>query len=290
MPFWIPGVPNPVLSPLSMSFRPLLSTSVVMYIRSDGNDGNSGFVNSASGAKATWTNAYTTMVGFDFNNQTVTFSNGNGASYSTGINMTQAWVGGGSIVYDLGGGTLTTSNAFKVDGFCLPSTITVQNGTLTGGFGIQHSAIGKVQVGTGMTFGPCTSRHIQATVPGANIEINFISYNISGGALSHMFAVDGGRIVCPGVNATFLASATFATTATEAFAAAKQGGMILAGAGTYAVGAFAVVGRRFSSQLNGYIDAVGGTLGTGSLTAYFPGDVAGVGTNQGASPFGLYNG
>lgn len=274
----------------STTSRPLLLADRTYFVRSDGSNSNNGLTNSSTGAFLTWDAAATALLAIDFNGFNVTVQNGNGATYTAAIILTQAWVGGGTITYDLGGGAISTTGiAFKLDGFCMPAQITVQSGTLGGGFAISHSALGKLQLGAGLTFSTCTDRHLQATAVGANIELTFVSYNISGGAKSHYFAVDGGRIICGGCTATFLSNAVFGTTITEAFAASKANGLIIGGGGTYVVGAFTVVGRRFSAQIGGSIDPNGGQLATTSFSAYFPGDVPGVGTNMGTSPYGFYN-
>ncbi len=274
MPFWIPGVPNPVFSPAALPFRPTLSTSTLIYVRTDGNDNNSGFANSASGAKATWNNAYTTAAAFDFNNHTVTLFNGNSGSYPVGLGMFTPWIGGGSLVVDLNGGAisaLSTSSPNKaiLSQMSIPTSVTVQNGTLASQLnsGLQNSGLGNLQLGTGINFGTCGEYAMEAAVSGAQISASGAIYTSNGtGGSGHVAALFGGTVFLVGSTATFSANATYSV----GFAVGLALGLMIPSFATFTTGAFTITGKRFSITENAVIE----TGGTNSAT-FFPGNAAG---------------
>ncbi len=263
--------------------REKLTANRTYYVRSDGNNSNSGLSNSASGAFLTWAAAVSAMLAIDFNGFTVTVTNGDGATYTNGISITSAWAGGGTIVFDINGGTLNVaSNCLSLSGFSMPGQVTIQNGTLLGGNAISLNAIGAVQLGTGIIFGACTGQHMFAQVAGATIAATGVAYTISGGAVNHMNSVDGAIIRVPLVTGTVSTSVTFSST----FAFANEGGIIQAGLGTYVLGAFTVTGQRYNVTNNAIINT--SVAGVSGGTTYFPGTANGSGTNSGTTPFGLY--
>jgi hypothetical protein len=269
--------------------REVLTASRTYFVRSDGSDSNTGLVNSAGGAFLTWAKAVAIIANaLDFAGNTVTVTNGNGASYATGINLNVGFIAGGIVIFDLGGGAITSGTAFNIgNGVTLPGPVTIQNGTLSGANGIAHAGVGQLILGSGMTFGACSGRHVQATSPGAYISFGFASYSISGGASNHLFAADQGRIDALATAVTLTGNIVISD-ATNGFAFAERMGQIITGTPVtnyVTLGGHTVTGRRYNSTLGGVID----TATAGANTTYFPGTVAGTGTNSGTTPFGLYN-
>lgn len=273
--------------------REYLTAARTYYVRSDGNDSTcTGRANAAAAsapacAFLTYAKAIsviTTLI--DFGGQTVTITNGNAATFTTGIFMDTAWSGGGKLIIDLGGGTFNTAGlAIWFDKFSFPSTITIQStggtGTLMGGGGITNAAEGTVVIGNGLNFGLTTNAHIQATKPGSYIEgTNGTTINVSGGAHNHLLVYSAARIDMGAVNVVFTANSAF-TNFVETF----EGGVIGSGAGTFTCavgcstvgGTATVTGTRFAAASNSLIWVFGGSA------TYFPGNAAGT-----QSQFGVY--
>lgn len=174
--------------------REILQAARTYYVRTDGNDANTGLANSAGGAKLTLAGAYAAVLQVDLNGYTVTIQQGTAGALTAGLSITNSMTGGSNLLVDLGGGTLTVAG-----GPCIfastPIGITVGNGTLsTTGSGHCISASGagaKIALGSSLTFGACALGHVYAN-NGGYISAGFGSYTISGGALWHYIAqVDG---------------------------------------------------------------------------------------------------
>lgn len=274
MPFWIPGIPNPVSSPLSLPFRPVLSTSTFFYVRSDGNDGNDGRTNSAAGAKATWNNAYTTAASFDFNNQTVTLFNGNGGNYTTGLGMFSPWTGAGSLVVDLNGGAISASSTGIppkgiISQMVIPTKITVQNGTVaaSGSNGIENSGPGVLAIGANINFGTCAGFAMSCQNSGAQILATVAQYTSNGtGGVGHIFCGYQASVFMVAATAIFSASPTYS----QAFIVAQSISDVECAAATFSIGTFVVTGQRFIVQANSVINTGGASSAT-----FFPGTAAG---------------
>ncbi|MES1154983.1 MAG: DUF2793 domain-containing protein, partial [Pseudorhodoplanes sp.] len=260
--------------------REVLAANRTYYVRSDGSDSNNGLSNTSGGAFATIQHAYDVIVStLDLGGKTVTIQCNN-ATFTAGLLISQPWTGGGAIILDLGGGTLSTTSASCVrNNAPLPGLFTVQNGTLTtttSGHGIFNNGVGAIQVGNSVTFGAVAQTHMQAT--GTGVSINVLNNTtISGGAQAHYSAQNFGLIT--DANHTITISASISITNF----AATSGGSLQAFGNTYSLGGNTVTGARFSSSANGVIFTNGGGAN------YFPGSSAGSGTNPGTSPFGLYN-
>ena len=185
-------------------------------------------------------------------------------------------VGGGGLIFDAGGGTVTGNvnggAAILVEmtsAAALGSTFfKFQNGTITcsgGSNGLQIGG-GLGQTGTGVTFGSCTSG---VQIFADSVAARFLpaaNYTISGGANFHYVAIGGGLI---DVNNSGL---TITLTGTPAFAfcfAEANYGYVLG----YATYSGAATGSRHCTFLNGIIDT--NTGGSCTTSTHFPGSVAG---------------
>ncbi len=262
------------------AMRELLTADRTYYVRTDGSDSNTGLVNSAGGAFLTIQHAFDVVAAtLDFGSHVVTIQVGTG-TYTTGLHVGVTWVGGGTLTVH--GDTVTPSNVFlntSADAFKIDSIVA---GVITiGGFKLAVSAgqainlatAGIVYVDAAMEFGTCSGYHMTANAPGGQL-IPFGAYTISGNANIHQGASN---------DAVFINLSTVTVSGTPAFATAfaiaSLGGVLDASSSSYSGSA---TGTRFIVDDNGVIYTGGGGAN------FFPGSVAGSGTNSGVSPYGLY--
>lgn len=251
----------------SLAVREKLIADRTYYVRADGNDGNTGLVDSAGGAFLTVQKAVNTVCSIDFATFQVTIQVRNGTY--TGVITLGNWVGANipiiqgdlttpsNIVLTASSNDLITSNAktaWLIMGVKLTTTgagrhaLRAENGSL-------------IQFGN-VEFGACTGNHLYAVGGGMFDAVS--GYTISGGASIHAAASSGGRIRC---------SVAITLTGTPAFSSA----FVDSGIGSIArfdsaTFAGAATGQRYNVSLNGVIISNGGA---------FPGSVAGVSATGG---------
>lgn len=271
------------VSPAASVARPLVTVDTTYFVRTDGNDSNTGLTNSAGGAFLTWAKALAVIASLDFNAHTITITNGNGGTYTAGIQLFQPWSGGGALVIDLGGGTVssTTTKAFLLtiaipqsSANTQPGSVTIKNGTLTStvSTALENAGSGVVFIGTGLTIGGFTSFGFEATNPGAVVDLtNAGTINVStvasGGAL--LGALGGGVIYHNACTFNFTGNQTYST----GTAFAQLGGFIFGSGNTFTLNAHTITGPAFTVDAS--IIDVGGNL------SYYPGTAAGVTINGG---------
>lgn len=251
-------------------FRDKLSAARTYYVRTDGNDSNTGLVNSAAGAFLTIQHAYDIICGIDTNGFDVTISIGAGTfSSAYGINAAASWGGGGRLLIDGAGMASTTVNATN-DAFLFQTTLSAfllindLKITTTNGIGLYHIGSGVMRFGR-IDFGATGSYQIYAATPTAFIWAND-GYTISGGTSFHLLA-QYGSIQANGLTMTFTGTPAFA----NAFALATRGGKIGIDANTFSPSTGAFTGSRYSIDSGGLI-----YTGTGNVN-YLPGSAAGSG-------------
>lgn len=260
--------------------RQALTSSRTYFWRSDGNDACDGLTNAAnsSGSCAFLTAAHALTIitsTLDFAGHTVTLQNGNGATYTSEIFINNAWVGGGQLIVDLGGGGISAGLGFKafLAFITQPGNITVQNGTLaTTGFScLQNAGLGTLIVGPNLTFGNCNEYQLEATSQGAFIAANANPFTIAAGSGGGMAgARSGGQIFLTGSTINFTGDVTYSS----GFVHADDTGVISAGGNTFNLNGHAVTGQKFSVTQGGVIDTLSSGVG------YFPGSLPGyTGTN-----------
>jgi hypothetical protein len=270
--------------------RVKLTAPRTYFWRSDGNDSFcTGLTNAAyvSGsfpqncALLTTAVALSFIATLDFNGNAVTLTNGNGATYTTGIVVNKPWIGGGNLTIDLGGGAIneSTTKAFLLTanlsltgtGLSVPG-VSIQNGTLSSSaFScIQNAGIGTLNIGTGITLGACAQYGFEALGSGAIIGLTGANYTVTGGGLGHVASRNGGSIYL--VATTVNCSGTIAYS--EGFAVSKDSGILLSGSGTFP-GCGVVTGPHYLVTNNGLVDAADAT-GT-----YFPGNASGTTSDSG---------
>lgn len=240
--------------------REPLTANRTYFVRTDGNNSNSGLVNNAGGAFLTIARAFTAVAGLDLGIYDVTIQLGNGTHSGGGV-VTADWVGSGSVtirgnaanpasVVVSGTATLFDLTAGRLD----VANFTV---TTTTGSAFLLSGGAFLTLGAGMRFGSVGYAHVQCT-SGARV-LSRSAYTIFGGGQHHIAIFDGGFVD--------VGSNTVTLTGTPAFSASyalvvrlgllRMVNTIFTGAAT---------GKRHDVQTNSIATTFGLT---------FPGDVAG---------------
>jgi hypothetical protein len=248
--------------------REVLSGARTYFVRTDGNDANTGLVNSAGGAFLTPQHAYDTIAGkLDLGGNTATIQIGDG-TYAAGINASGPWTGGGSVA--VLGNLATPANVLFNSGdllavnCALPGILTLRGVKGAGRRVINHNGSGQVQYSS-IDCGVCTGPHFVTQSPGAYIQATG-SYTISGGAAAHW------RTFFPSVIEAANNIITITLTGTPAFSAAFADGSNL---GIIYVDTSQVTmsGAATGKRYNGVQLALINTNGGGAN--YFPGNAAG---------------
>jgi len=243
-----------------------LTANRTYYVRTDGNDSNTGLTNTSGGAFLTLAKAASKIADIDRKTYSITIQVGAG-TYSGGFSLTGRGVGAGAI--HVVGDTTTPSNVvisttnqhcfssdasdFYVRGFKVETT--------TNGDGLKATNGGRIQINGPMEYGQCAGNHQTALSRG--IIYNFgQNQTISGGAAYHHY-VDGFGFINEQLS-TVTWSGTPAFTAQFARA---DFGLIICNGNNY--GTPTATGQRYYAQYNGIIQ----TYGSGA--SYLPGTVAG---------------
>lgn len=264
-----------------VSDREILTADRTYYVRTDGNDSNTGLANTTGGAFLTIQKAVDTVANtLDIRNYNVTIQLGDGTYETTGVITLKNLIGTGSVHITGNEGTpsnvlinLTTVVAttpvikasdiqtiYTLSGFKIAST---KYGILA-----SHGAHIKLY---NLNFGACTGQiHMKAEWGGA-IEITG-DYAISGAAYYHYSSVEAGVIVYDGTAMTVTITGT---PAFNYFANASINSILYV---PYITWSGSTTGARYSVNFNSVI----GTNAAGAN--YFPGDSAGSAANG-----GIYN-
>lgn len=257
--------------------REFLSKDRDYFVRSDAAENCDGRANVAqkkwwwsSCAFKHWNEAIEVVTALDFGNHDVRVINGDGATYNEGIEIKSPWVGGGRLIFDLGGGGLAPEKyiAFSVR-VAIPTLIIIQNGTISsGGTGIAHSGSGLLRFGEGLTIGKAAGYQAIASAPGARISAVGMPFNVAGGGRSGLVAADGGQFNANHAKITCLGDVTYAG---EAFAYAERPGSILTLGRTKFEGCENMKGRKYFGLGLALIDVLEG--GEDFLPGDRPGDL-----------------
>ncbi|HXO70779.1 MAG TPA: DUF2793 domain-containing protein [Bradyrhizobium sp.] len=255
----------------NLGVREQLAANRTYFVRTDGSDGNNGLANSSGGAFLTLQKAIDTVAALDLSiyNATIQVADG---SYTGTATVTGPWVGSGSVT--LQGNTTTPANVVITTAVAGAAALTVQSGgrLSVAGFKLVSSGTGAtaglkssgsaISVTGAMDFG-AANRQMQAALGGSITFGAGITYNISAGAVTHIFCSSSGNVV--------IGSCTITTTGTVAFSGAFVTSSFLGGVfidGNNFAGASAT-GSRYSITANGVV------FTAGAATTYLPGNAAG---------------
>ena len=249
--------------PVSGGPREVLTANRTYYVRTDGNDSNSGLANNAGGAFLTLQKAINVVFGaIDLGGYNVVIQVADG-TYTSGISIAAPAVGAGTV-------TVQGNNA-------VPANVVVNT-----------TSADAVYVAKGAAL-QINDMKLLTTMGGACLDadqgglISFQNIRFGAAATDHVLARDGGHIVatgdytivgaaahhwnaqCGGTIRVVQRSVTLATTPafSAAFAYAGLAGVLSAYSNTYSG---AATGTRYLAEQNGVIF---------SLSATFPGNAAG---------------
>lgn len=246
-----------------IGIREVLSANRTYFVRTDGNDGNTGLANDAAGAFLTIQAAVNAALSIDNRTFTVTISVQSG-TYTGAVAIGAPMIGSGALSIQGTSATISTTSAscFSVTGGAIVTISGFTLQTTTSGNCIQAISAGQVTLGANMVFGACagTAHIVAQSYSYITADVN---YSITGSAARHLYA-DSATIFC-GSSRTITITGTPAFA--NSFAVAQAVAYILTIGNTYsgAVG----TGARYTVQLNAIIN----TFGSGA--SYFPGSTAG---------------
>lgn len=247
--------------------RELLTGATTFYVRTDGNDSNTGLANTSGAAFLTIQGAYDAISSrYDFAGKAVTVQIVDG-TYSGSLAVASAWVGGGSLTFQGNNATpanvnwSTTGDTVSVT-VVPPGRVVVKDVKLTSSNGSTVSVnTGGVVSVSNLSLGAASLAHFYAVGQGSKINITS-SYAYSGGATYHYICQIGGNITGTSITAT--ATGTLAFTY---FAYVSIGSVLLAYSNTYTGGT--ITGTRYYGDYYSVIHTSGGGAN------YFPGNSAG---------------
>ncbi|WP_439543299.1 DUF2793 domain-containing protein [Hyphomicrobium sp.] len=252
--------------------REVLTANRNYYVRTDGNDANTGLANTSGGAFLTIQKALDIIGALDISIYSVTLNVGAGAFNLTGSNTLKSPVGSGAVTISGAGAASTTVTATSGSCFYGPNLggvvfnisnmklETVTSGECLWAFGtgeIRHSNI---------EFGACAGNHVRASQGGQVTALT--NYAISGGALRHLFSETFSNVTTTSRTATLTGTPAFSSS----FAAASFNALMRANAMTFVGSA---TGARYSVNTGALLYVNGGGAN------YFPGSVAGSATAPG---------
>ena len=247
--------------------REVLAANRTYYVRTDGDDSNTGLANTAGGAFATLQKAIDVVGALDISTFTVTIKLGNTGTFASGCVVDGPWVGTGTVVIE--GDTSTPSNTVVA---AAGNAIVARNGgrvsikhfkiQSSGESCLQATKAGVITLLTGMDFGAAVFAHMDARNGGViTNDAAAVAYAISGGASYHYYS-NGGHLAIQVATVTLIGTPAFSGT----FARATTVGQFQANLNAYTG---AATGVRYVVSLNSAINTVGGGA------SYFPGNAAG---------------
>jgi len=261
----------------SSSGREVLTADRTYYVRTDGADSNNGLSDHSGGAFLTLQKALNVALALDCSIYNVIINVGAG-TYTAGISMQAQHLGSGSITFvgDIstpGNCVISlTSDTCVAVGNNAKLSVTGFRLVNTGGPCISVASGGFLSLGP-MSYGTATgSAHIAAST-GGSVSIG-ANYTVDGGANWHFVVSDFGTIQVSSVTVTVSSMPAFASS----FCQSTRHGLWW-GNPTFSGSA---TGARYSADSLGVIQTFGGGA------SYFPGSIAGSGSNPGVSPYGSY--
>jgi len=252
--------------------RDKLTASRTYFVRTDGNNANTGLTDTAGGALLTVQEAVNRILQLDCNGFIPVISVGTG-TYTGTIVVNRRPVGGSRIQIQNSPAAVPvfafTSGygAFTINGGeVLLQGIQISNSGAAGQ-GIFVSDAASLLIGPGTIFGACPNRaHIEALSGGRVQRLN--NYTISGAAPNHILLSNQAIFTASGGTITITGTPNFSTS----FIIAQQGATAVLFNTTWSG---AATGVRYRATGNAVIDVFGAGV------SHLPGDVAGVLTTGG---------
>jgi len=261
-----------------ISVRELLTADRIYYVRTDGNDSNTGLVNSAGGAFKTGQKAFDTFAMIDMNGFLATIQFGAG-TFDGAIDTSKVLLSPGGLAGSLFGGipgalliagvdsigstVLTTSSGGQTINLAANIVVLKDLEIQAASVGIYVFGTGTLYLDTGVRFGACGN--IQMGVLTGGTVFIFAAYKVVGGGYAHIYMTGGGNVqhyaspaVCTGV-------------LTFTYFAFANGGAYYEGNAGFDTSGATVTATRYGITAGGIIN----TLASGPN--YFPGNSPGTG-------------
>lgn len=256
------------------TIREVLTANRTYYVRTDGNNSNTGLVNTAGGAFLTIQKAVDVVSELDIKGKTITIQVGAG-TYNENVTLKEIIGYTTPGVLNIVGDESTPSNVIINSTTRCFHAVNINSVWTIKGFKLTSSSIG-LGVYTAylqfknIDFGACTNYHIGIGYAGKLEAIG--GYTISGSSSMHISC--GGqsfaRII--GQTITVLNNVTINT-----FILCNYLGWVAVYQNTFALGSYVVTGKRYSAETNGIIMTNGGGA------TYLPGT-----TNGSIATGGIY--
>jgi hypothetical protein len=260
-----PNTPQRKEYSMLVCMRELLKAVRTYYVRTDGNDNNTGLTNDAAGAFLTIQKAidvvYDTL---DLGGFNVTIQIGDG-TYTAGANVTGPQTGRGTIAIQGNPTTpanvlisTTAANAIAINGRATLNIRDLELRTTSSGVGLAVLMASTCYF-QNIRFGACATSHLQVSTGALVVPGN---YTISGSAPFHVQITHGGSLYVIGITVTLTGTPNWSS----AFAHLELCGTFRAQTITFSGSA---TGARYFVENNSVVQ----TYGAGPN--YFPGNAAG---------------
>lgn len=244
--------------------REVLTANRIYYVRVDGNDSNTGLINSSAGAFLTIQKAIDTIYSIDLSIYDAVIQLGDG-TYAAGGTLNSPLIGAGTLTIQGNAGApanviLSLANPGNTTGCVLANNgamVIVKDLTVTttvSGYGLFADNNGVLSF-ENIRFSACGSGHMR--VQNQGIIRASGNYSIVGSSPRHVFAT-GGTIRIQTITITLTGTPAFSV----AFAIASINGSVVINANTYVGSA---TGSRYDANANGVVFS----------TATLPGSLAG---------------
>lgn len=249
--------------------REVLTGPRTYYVRTDGNDNNSGLANTAGGAFLTHAGAIAAISAkVDNGGYDVTISAQN-TTWTAPINVSSFPLGIGALIFDFNGGSLTVTTGHAILVSVAFARVYVANVTISASAAgatalLARGARSVLSISSGVTIGATSGPQLYADNGSmvSNYINGFIAYTISGGGTYHHYASGPGSLCMAGGSVTITGTPAFGT----AFAGAVDGCSV---SWPFATFTGSATGPRYSATDLGMVNTFTGNVN------YLPGNSAG---------------
>lgn len=264
--------------------RETLTAARIYYVATTGSNSNDG--KSSAAPFLTIQKAIDTVSTLDLVIYNITISCAAG-TYTGGVIVSGPWLGSGTVTI-LGDATTPANCIISTTSADCVLVTGIASGVIVSGFRFTTTTSGNglyaVNGGLIRVAGKCEFVSISATGEAMRAEaLGIISletsaFNLSGSLGISLFFAQSGTIT----NTVAITFTWLANTTATIFAFCSAQGRLDMSSCTFAVGAFGNTGKRYAVANLGFINTAGGGIN------YFPGTIAGTGTDTSVTPWGLY--